>query len=63
MARMGSIFQTLGMSVGVVTDHRPSPEVQAAFDADVTYVTSVHLAWIYLTDNSSIEKEEHLVST
>lgn len=61
VCRMGRVFEALGMSVGVVTDHIAGPENQAAFDADITYVTATNLGWLYLHDNSNADKAEHLV--
>lgn len=59
---MGGIFESLGLSVGIVSDHLPGPPNQAAFDADITYVTAQDLGWLYLTDNADADREDRLVS-
>ena len=61
--RMGTIFRSLGLSVGVALKHSVEPEIQAAFDADITYVTASDLAFTYLSDNTYIESLEQLART
>ena len=58
---MGRVFRALGMSVGRVLDNNHGSDKRAAFDADVTYVTASDLAWLYLSDNTSIMHIEQLV--
>ena len=59
--RMGTIFRSLGLSVGVALKHSVEPEqTQAAFDADITYVTASDLAFAYLSDNTYVESLEQL---
>ena len=45
---MGSIFETLGMSVGVVYAGQPADEKQRAYQADVTYGTNNEFGFDYL---------------
>jgi len=61
---MGRVFRALGLSVGKVVDHHSGPANQAALGADVTYVTSSSLAWLYLADNTStsVSRPDQLVS-
>lgn len=60
-SRMGRVFRALGMSVGRVLNNNHGPDKQAAFDADVTYVTASDLAWLYLSDNTSVMNVNQLV--
>lgn len=50
------------MSVGKVLNNNHGPDKQAAFNADITYVTASDLAWLYLSDNTSVMNVEQLVS-
>lgn len=59
---MGRVFRALGMSVGTVLNNAPGPDKTAAFNADVTYVTASDLAWLYLSDNTSVMHIDDLVS-
>jgi len=61
---MGRVFRALGLSVGKVLDYHSNPANRAAFQADVTYVTSSSLAWLYLSDNTSneVSQPDQLVS-
>jgi preprotein translocase subunit SecA len=52
---MGRVFRALGLSVGIVLNNFSGPPNRAAFMADVTYVTSSSLAWLYLSDNTSTQ--------
>ena len=60
---MGRVFRALGLSVGRVLDNNLGPDKTAAFSADVTYVTASDLAWLYLSDNTSVMRMEDLVSS
>lgn len=60
--RMGRVFCALGLSVGRVLDNNHGPDKQAAFGADITYVTASDLAWLYLSDNTSVTRTNNLVS-
>ena len=59
---MGRVFRALGLSVGRVLNNQHGPDKQAAFDADITYVTASDLAWLYLSDNTSVTRINQLVS-
>ena len=61
--RMGTIFRSLGLTVGVALRYSVEPETQAAFDADITYVTASDLAFTYLSDNTNVECLEQLART
>lgn len=49
--RVGKVFKALGSSVGVVLATDETPAAQAAFAADVTYITAQQLGFTYLRDN------------
>ena len=49
------------MSVGRVLDNNHGLDKRAAFDADITYVTASDLAWLYLSDNTSVMNVDQLV--
>ena len=51
----------MGLSVGRVLDNGHGPDKQAAFNADITYVTASDLAWLYLSDNTSVTRVDQLV--
>ena len=57
---MGSIFETLGMSVGVVYAGQPADEKQRAYQADVTYGTNNEFGFDYLRDNMAFSAEERV---
>ncbi|KFM25591.1 Protein translocase subunit SecA [Auxenochlorella protothecoides] len=48
---VGKVFTALGSSVGVVVATDDTPTAQAAFAADITYVTAQQLGFTYLRDN------------
>ena len=49
---MGTIFEFLGVTVGVIDRYDPgSPERQAAYRADITYGTNNEFGFDYLRDN------------
>ena len=60
--RMGRLYGFLGMSVGVVQEHHSKSRRRAAFEADITYVTSNALGFTYLNDTSTAMSPDHLVT-
>ena len=60
---MGKIFSFLGLSVGVVQEDDSKKRRRAAFDADITYVTSNVLGFTYLSDTSTAKTPEQLVTS
>jgi preprotein translocase subunit SecA len=57
---MGSIFATLGMTVGVVYAGQTADEKQRAYQADVTYGTNNEFGFDYLRDNMAFSAEERV---
>jgi preprotein translocase subunit SecA len=57
---MGSIFVTLGMTVGVVYAGQTADEKQRAYQADVTYGTNNEFGFDYLRDNMAFSAEERV---
>ena len=57
---MGSIFATLGMTVGVVYAGQSAEEKQRAYQADVTYGTNNEFGFDYLRDNMAFSAEERV---
>tara|TARA_B110000285_G_scaffold24531_2_gene23632 strand:+ start:1450 stop:4182 length:2733 start_codon:yes stop_codon:yes gene_type:complete len=57
---MGSIFETLGMTVGVVYAGQVADEKQRAYQADVTYGTNNEFGFDYLRDNMAFAAEERV---
>jgi preprotein translocase subunit SecA len=57
---MGSIFETLGMTVGVVYAGQTADEKQRAYQADVTYGTNNEFGFDYLRDNMAFSAEERV---
>ncbi len=60
--RMGKLFSFLGLSVGVVQEHHSKKRRRAAFEADITYVTSNALGFTYLLDTSTAMSPDELVN-
>ena len=57
---MGSIFSTLGMTVGVVYAGQVAEEKHHAYLADVTYGTNNEFGFDYLRDNMAFSAEERV---
>lgn len=55
---MGKIYEFLGLSVGVIIHDMTNEERQAAYAADITYVTNNELGFDYLRDNMVIRAED-----
>ena len=62
MSRMGKVYGFLGLTVGVVQEQHSRLRRQAAFRADITYVTSNALGFTYLQDTSIAISAGELVS-
>lgn len=62
VSRMGKVYGFLGLSVGVVQEQYSRLRRQAAFRADITYVTSNALGFTYLQDTSIAMSADELVS-
>jgi hypothetical protein len=60
--RMGKVYNFLGLTVGVVQEQYARIRRQAAFRADITYVTSNALGFTYLQDTSIAMSAGELVS-
>ena len=59
-AWMGSIYETLGMTVGVVQSNQDRDSKQAAYQADITYGTNNEFGFDYLRDNMAFTKEDRV---
>ncbi len=55
---MGSLYNFLGLSVGVIISGMRSDERRSAYAADVTYGTNNEFGFDYLRDNMAISPEE-----
>ncbi|MEM7096929.1 MAG: preprotein translocase subunit SecA [Pseudomonadota bacterium] len=55
---MGSIYQALGMTVGVVQSNQDPIEKRAAYQADITYGTNNEFGFDYLRDNMAFTLED-----
>ena len=55
---MGQVHEFLGLKVGVVLNSSTKEERQAAYNADITYITNNELGFDYLRDNMVIYKEQ-----
>ncbi len=59
---MGAIYEFMGLSVGVITEEidpeEQRDERQAAYGADITYVTNHELVFDYLRDNLALTPDE-----
>ncbi|HRI36547.1 MAG TPA: preprotein translocase subunit SecA [bacterium] len=56
-SEMGIIYQTLGLSVGIVTHSERLPQKKEAYAKDVVYVTNNELGFDYLRDNMAPKRE------
>ena len=55
---VGQVHEFLGLKVGVVLNSSTKEERQAAYLADITYITNNELGFDYLRDNMVIYKEQ-----
>ncbi|MEN6624792.1 MAG: preprotein translocase subunit SecA [Candidatus Sumerlaeia bacterium] len=57
---MGKIYETLGMTVGVILTNMSPEQRRAAYNCDITYGTNNEFGFDYLRDNMTLHPE-HLV--
>ena len=57
-AWMGTLYEALGMTVGVIYSQQPMEEKKQAYQADVTYGTNNEFGFDYLRDNLVMNKEQ-----
>lgn len=57
---MGSIYQALGLTVGVNLRELSPKEKQEAYNCDIMYTTNNELGFDYLRDNMVIKKEDRV---
>ncbi|CAB1276915.1 preprotein translocase subunit SecA [Candidatus Nitrosacidococcus tergens] len=55
---MGSLYQFLGLSTGVILSNMEPAERKAAYNADITYGTNNEFGFDYLRDNMAFSLEE-----
>jgi len=55
---MGPVYESLGLSVGVIQHDMDAPSRQDAYRADITYGTNNEFGFDYLRDNMVIRKED-----
>src|SRR5919108_677229 len=55
---MRPIYESLGLTVGVLQNMQPYPEKRAAYAADITYGTNSEFGFDYLRDNMATSLEE-----
>ncbi len=55
---MGPIYESLGLTVGVIQHGLDSAERRAAYNCDVTYVTNNEVGFDYLRDNMAWQVED-----
>ncbi len=54
---VGPVYETLGLSVGVIQSHMHSEERIPAYQCDVTYGTNSEFGFDYLRDNMKVTKD------
>ncbi len=57
---MGPIYESLGLSVGVIQHDLPTTERQKAYNSDITYGTNNEFGFDYLRDNMAIRAEDRV---
>ena len=58
---MGTVYEYLGLTVGLLDDTQPGTEERrAAYDADITYGTNNEFGFDYLRDNMVIEMSQRV---
>lgn len=55
---MGTLYEFLGLSVGVILNNLNNEERRAAYHCDITYATNNELGFDYLRDNMVTKKED-----
>ena len=58
---MGSVYEFLGLSVGVVTQEMEAPERRENYARDITYVTNQEVGFDYLRDNLVMDPSERVL--
>jgi len=56
---MGPIYETLGVTVGIIVQGMDPDARRAAYSADVTYCTNKEIAFDYLKDQIVLKREAH----
>lgn len=57
---MGLIYESLGLSIGVIQHDIPTIERQKAYNSDITYGTNNEFGFDYLRDNMAIAAEDRV---
>jgi preprotein translocase subunit SecA len=57
---MRPLYESLGLSVGVISSMQPQDEKRAAYQADITYGTNNEFGFDYLRDNMVLRKEDRV---
>ncbi|MDD5454433.1 MAG: preprotein translocase subunit SecA [Candidatus Ratteibacteria bacterium] len=55
---MGPVYESLGLTVGVIQSHMDPPARKQAYTCDITYGTNNEFGFDYLRDNISVRKED-----
>lgn len=58
---MGIIYQTLGLSVGVIGHNQSFEEKKSAYASNVVYATNNELGFDYLRDNMAARTERRVM--
>ena len=58
---MGSIYQFLGLTVGVIVHGKDDEERQVAYGSDITYGTNNEFGFDYLRDNMKFRLEDYVL--
>ncbi|MDD2487183.1 MAG: preprotein translocase subunit SecA [Candidatus Gracilibacteria bacterium] len=58
---MGIIYNTLGLSVGVIVHSQNNSEKQQNYSRNIVYITNNELGFDYLRDNMAIGKERRVI--
>ena len=57
---MGKVFESLGLTVGVIQQGQSPAERRLAYEADITYGTNNEFGFDYLRDNMAVRKEDRV---
>ena len=57
---MRPLYESLGLSVGIIVSMQPQDEKRAAYQADITYGTNNEYGFDYLRDNMVTRKEDRV---
>lgn len=61
-SEMGIIYETLGMSVGIVLNAHTLPEKKEQYSKDIVYITNTELWFDYLRDNMARSLDQQTMS-